>query len=579
MSYTALARRYRSTQFDEVVGQDAIARTLASAIERDRVAHGYLFCGTRGVGKTTMARLFAKAVNAPGDEPKDVAQAIMEGRDTDVVEIDAASNRGVEEARELIANCIYSPMRGRYKIYIIDEVHMLTREAFNALLKTMEEPPAHVKFILCTTEAHKVPPTIQSRCQRFDFRAISVHDIGEHLKFVVGKEKVKAEPALLQAIARLGNGSMRDALSLLDRVMASGEKKLTLALLEELLGLPASDLVDGLIGACADGEPGEALPRAEALVASGVSIDQVLESLITRLRDLMVLSACGEATGLVDFDDDSRAHAFALASRFDAAALVHMIALCENTMQRCKSSTTPRALLDALVVRMAMTERIADVAALLRGAPEPAGADGPARGGGGPQKKARAAAAEPEPALIGPGAPPRTPPAPPLDAPTPEPEAPIAPLAPDAGEQEVWSRVRELGSDSAAMRARLRMLELDSIREGKATICVDSSATLTWAQSESRRLTELLRRATGREHRLEFVVDSGRSAPVLEDAAQAQRAMDEALDHPLVKKAIELFDARVVRVERTPLRREAESDDDTPDAPAEGADDPTPPQP
>ena len=229
MSYTVLARRYRSTSFDEIIGQEAIARTLRNAIEQDRVAHAYLFVGTRGVGKTSTARVFAKVLN--GGDDQEVEAAIMAGGDTDVIEIDAASNRGVDEARGLIANSIYRPLRGKYKIYIIDEVHMLTREAFNALLKTLEEPPEHVKFILCTTEAHKVPATIQSRCQRFDFRNISTADIAGHLGAIVERESLSADEDVLHAVARLGNGSMRDALRLLDRLMAAGPagESLTLA--------------------------------------------------------------------------------------------------------------------------------------------------------------------------------------------------------------------------------------------------------------------------------------------------------------------------------------------------------------
>jgi DNA polymerase-3 subunit gamma/tau len=188
MSYTVLARRYRSQDFDQLVGQEAIARTLQAAIDSSRVAHAYLFCGTRGVGKTSTARIFAKALNGSAAQKKgsksgeEIDNAIMSGKDTDVIEIDAASNNSVDQARELIANSVYRPMRGPYKIYIIDEVHMLSTAAFNALLKTMEEPPEHVKFILCTTDPHKVPATIQSRCQRFDFRNIPVSNIAEHLK-------------------------------------------------------------------------------------------------------------------------------------------------------------------------------------------------------------------------------------------------------------------------------------------------------------------------------------------------------------------------------------------------------------
>jgi DNA polymerase-3 subunit gamma/tau len=364
MSYTALARRYRSTGFDDIVGQEPVARTLKAAIESGRVAHAYLFTGTRGVGKTTMARVFAKALNSSGSA--EVDQAIMTGQDTDVIEIDGASNNSVDDARELIANSVYRPMRGPYKIYIIDEVHMLSTAAFNALLKTMEEPPEHVKFILCTTEAQKVPPTIQSRCQRFDFRAIPMSVIADRLAFVVKNEKLKAEPELLSMVARLGNGSMRDALSIMDRLMASGEKKLTVELLEGLMGLAPRELVGKLIDAFADGDPKPALDSAASLLATGTGPDQLLESLIERLRDLMVLCACGPETSLVELTGDARKEEVERSQRFDAAGLVHMIALSESVQRSTRSSANPRALLDALVVRLAMTEKLADVTTLVR---------------------------------------------------------------------------------------------------------------------------------------------------------------------------------------------------------------------
>ncbi len=364
MAYTVLARRYRSRDFDEVVGQEPIARTLQNAIKANRVAHAYLFCGTRGVGKTTMARIFAKALN--GGSPE-VDQAIMSGQDTDTIEIDAASNTGVENVRELIANAAYRPMRGKYKVYIIDEVHMLSTSAFNALLKTMEEPPEHVKFILCTTDPQKVPATIQSRCQRFDFRNIPSTQITEHLERIVKDEGLKAEPELLHAVARLANGSMRDGLSLMDRLMAAGEKKLTTKLLEELLGLPDRELIARFVDALADGDPAPALQIVDELLSRGTSADQVIETLVNRFRDLMILAACGPQTPLVDLSDEARAAEAARAERFDAAGLVHMIALCENVQRAVKSSATPRALLDALAVRLALTEKLADVTALVSG--------------------------------------------------------------------------------------------------------------------------------------------------------------------------------------------------------------------
>ncbi|MDP1660400.1 MAG: DNA polymerase III subunit gamma/tau [Phycisphaerales bacterium] len=366
-SYLVLARKYRSQTFDQLVGQEATVNTLLTAIKLGRVAHAYLFTGTRGVGKTSSARLFADAINNPEAEPA-IRKAILSGQDTDTIEIDAASNSGVDEARDLIANSVYAPMRGRRKIYIIDECHMLSTAAFNALLKTMEEPPAHVVFILCTTETHKVPATIQSRCQRFDFRNIGVPQIAAHLAAILKKEGFSAEEELLFQVARLGNGSMRDALSLLDRLIAAGEKKLTLPMLERLLGLPDRDVVASLVDAIAAADAAQALDVTGALMTKGVSIDQLLSTLAERFRDLMVLSACGPETSLVELSDESRAIAARQAARFDAAGLVHMITLVESVAGRAKSSSFPRALVDALIVRLAMAEKFADVTALVTGA-------------------------------------------------------------------------------------------------------------------------------------------------------------------------------------------------------------------
>jgi len=378
MSYLVLARKYRSQTFDELVGQQGIVRTLMGAIGAGRVAHAYLFTGTRGVGKTSSARLFADALNNPQGDAE-LRRAILTGQDTDVIEIDAASNNSVDNARELIANSVYRPMRGRKKVYIIDEVHMLSMQAFNALLKTMEEPPEHVVFILCTTEAHKVPATIQSRCQRYDFRPISAAAIAGHLGQVVKAEGYSAGDDVLFMVAKLGNGSMRDALSLLDRLMAGGEKKLTSEHLERLLGLPDGELVGQLLEAVCAGDPAGALERAGELLGKGVSVDQLLTTLADRLRDLMVIRACGEQTELVELSDTARAQSASLAGRFDPAALVHTIALVESVAGRARGSSFPRALVDALMVRLAMTDRLADAAGVVMRASAMAGGIG---GGG-----------------------------------------------------------------------------------------------------------------------------------------------------------------------------------------------------
>src|SRR5438874_1729315 len=217
MSYTVLARRYRSRTFDEVVGQEHVAQTLKKAINSQRIAHAYLFCGTRGTGKTSMARILAKALNcekAKGPTPSPCGQcesckSIARGEDIDVIEIDAASNTGVDNVRDLIANSQFHPARSRFKVYIIDEVHMLSKQAFNALLKTLEEPPGHVKFILATTEPEKVLPTILSRCQRYDFRNIPTREIVAHLNAICKEEKIQAEEDALLLVAKAGAGSMR----------------------------------------------------------------------------------------------------------------------------------------------------------------------------------------------------------------------------------------------------------------------------------------------------------------------------------------------------------------------------------
>ncbi|MBL4701382.1 DNA polymerase III subunit gamma/tau [bacterium AH-315-I18] len=385
MSYTVLARRYRSTAFEGVIGQEPIAQTLKNAIKSGRIAHAYLFSGTRGVGKTSMARIYARALNAPATipdcpvppgeheyPPEDVQQrmatAIMAGDDLNVIEIDGASNRSVEDARQLIGNASLAPTgNARFKIYIIDEVHMLTKEAFNTLLKTMEEPPAHVKFILCTTEPHKVLATIQSRCQRFDFRNLPSARIAEHLTNVLKQEKIEAQADAIWQVARLGNGSMRDALSLMDRLIATGKFPLSAKILEEMLGLPPVEQVVGLVEAMAAGDIGKTLTQTAALIDGGIAVEQFFDVLIERLRVLMLVAACGKDSELVELADDARDLAATQAQSFDAAGIVHMIALCENVQRTCKLSSNPRALLDAAMVRLALAEKMADVSAVLQG--------------------------------------------------------------------------------------------------------------------------------------------------------------------------------------------------------------------
>ncbi len=365
--YQVFARRYRSRSFAELIGQDSIANTLRNAITLGRTAHAYLFCGTRGVGKTSMARIFARALNAIDSlsERDAIAQSILRGEDLDVIEIDGASNRGVDDARDLIAGAGLAPARSPYKIYIIDEVHMLTQPAFNALLKTMEEPPAHVKFILCTTEPHKVPATIQSRCQRFDFRSIPTSLIAEHLARVLADEKLTADEVVLLQVARLANGSMRDGLSLLDRLVAASSGHLSQTLAREVLGLPDEELLESLMRAIACGDPAGGLTAAASLLEAGMSPEHALDTIAARLRDCLLVRTCGAETAMVDLPRESRQQLAQHAEHFDPPALVHLITLCDGAVRNVRGSSVPRALFDAVVARLCMSEHFVTAATLL----------------------------------------------------------------------------------------------------------------------------------------------------------------------------------------------------------------------
>ena len=347
-------------------------RTLRNAIAQQRTAHAYLFCGTRGVGKTSTARIFARELMTHGltmqgeAEPgSDVIDAIFRGEDIDVVEIDGASHNGVNEARELISNAGLMPARMPYKIYIIDEVHMLTTPAFNALLKTMEEPPGHVKFILCTTEPQKVPQTIQSRCQRFDFRSISDQQIADHLGSILDAEGIGFEPAVPLEIARLADGSMRDGLTLLDRVVAASGDAIDARTLEEVLGLPDETLVDALVSAIVGGDGGGALRATAELVANGMAHSRVLDVLAERLRRLLVAVTCKGDTELLGLTPEAADRARTLADGLDSGAVVQMIVACDAGARTIRLSAASRALLDAVVVRLCLIDQFASAAGLL----------------------------------------------------------------------------------------------------------------------------------------------------------------------------------------------------------------------
>jgi len=373
MSYTVLARRYRSGTFEEVIGQEQIAQTLKKAIETGRIAHAYLFCGARGTGKTSTARILAKCLNclkhdAPTSKPCtkcDVCVAVARGDDIDVLEIDAASHTGVDNVREIISNAHFRPARARFKVYIIDEVHMLSKSAFNALLKTLEEPPEHVKFILATTEPEKVPATILSRCQRYDFRNITTRQIAAHLAAICKQEKAHADEAALMLVARTAAGSMRDALSLLERLLSVGESRLTAADAERLMGLPKWQSLLELVSAIGDSDVGRTLTKAGAMLAEGMSGDALAAALAEQLRDLLILRTCPADADLVDASATATADLKREAEKFDPSALVQDITLLEEARRQMRQGHGGRALLDAVLARLAMADQFASMDQLL----------------------------------------------------------------------------------------------------------------------------------------------------------------------------------------------------------------------
>jgi DNA polymerase III subunit gamma/tau len=419
VSYLVLARKYRPQTFEDLVGQDHVARTLANAIARGRVAHAFLFTGVRGVGKTTSARLLAKCLNCVGPDAKLTGptatpcnacapcREITAGQDLDVQEIDGASYNGVDEVRRLQEGMSFRPARDRFKVYIVDEVHMLSTAAWNAFLKTLEEPPPHVKFIFATTEVHKVPITILSRCQRYDFKLIPTQAIARRLEQVLSQEGIKADAPAVQVLAREAAGSMRDAMSLLDQVIAFSGLELTGNDVTRVLGVADRKVLHELASALVTGDAAACLGVVERLAQHGFDLPHVARDMLQHLRNLVVAKVCaaekgrsaqpaGSASGgpslreLLDLADEEIGEVVELASRAEVDDLSRLFQGFSRAFDEIVKSGQPRTALEMALVRLArrppllpldeLLARVGDLERRLGGAPPP----GPApRGGGG----------------------------------------------------------------------------------------------------------------------------------------------------------------------------------------------------
>ena len=363
MSYTALYRKWRPRVFGDVKGQDHIVTTLQNQIRSERIGHAYLFCGTRGTGKTSVAKIFAKAVNC--EHPEDGSpcgecpscQQIQAGTSLNVVEIDAASNNGVENIREIRDQVQYPPTEGKYRVYIIDEVHMLSTGAFNALLKTLEEPPSYVIFILATTEVHKIPITVLSRCQRYDFRRITVDTIADRLKELTDAEGMAVEDRALRYVAKAGDGSMRDALSLLDQCAAFhyGET-LTYENVLDVLGAVDNRVFRELFGALRSGQTKECILRLEEMVIQGRELSQFVADFIWFLRNLLILKTADEAEELLDMSEDNLKQLREDAALADENVLMRYIRVFSEVLNQIRFAAQKRVLVELAFIRLTKPE-------------------------------------------------------------------------------------------------------------------------------------------------------------------------------------------------------------------------------
>ena len=553
-SHAALARKYRPKTFAELIGQEAMVRTLRNAFASGRIAQAYMLTGVRGVGKTTTARLIARALNyeAPGADGPTLdmegegihCRAILESRHLDVVEMDAASHTGIDDVRELIDSAHYKPNTARYKVYIIDEVHMLSKQAFNGLLKTLEEPPGHVKFIFATTEARKVPVTVLSRCQRFDLRRIEIEPLTAHLASVVEQEGAAAERPALALIARAAEGSVRDALSILDRAIAFGSGRVEADAVRGLLGLADRGRVFDLLETVLRGDAGGALTLLSALTADGAEPGQAVADLADAVHAVTLAKAAGTADPAAS--EAERARAADLAARLKMPVLARAWQMLLKGYDEVRSSPRPQAAADMVLVRLAYAADLPTPGELAR-----ASRDGDAA----PAPRPERAAPQPSPA-------PRKP-APAESSVKAMPSAEAAQLQPDPAEDvslQSFDDVVALAEAKRDLKLRNALLEQVRLVDFKP-----GAIQLKLLPNAPRDLTQDLRKKlagwTGRLWSVDFSESEGKPPLGQQRREKEKREIDAVSEHPAVREVLEHFpDAKIVAVRPAP-REDAETDE------------------
>ncbi len=591
--YTVVARRYRPQVFDELVGQVHVVTALGNAIRQNRVGHAYLFTGARGVGKTSAARIFAKCLNCvtgPTATPCntcDVCRLVATGEDIDVIEIDGASNRGIDEIRELRSNAGVRPSRAPYKIYIIDEVHMLTGPAFNALLKTLEEPPPHVRFIFCTTDPQKIPVTVVSRCQRFDFLPVETGTIARRLAEIATAEGVAADAEALELLARRAGGSMRDSQSLLEQLLGGTEGRITAADVNGLLGTTDLTSVAAVVRAIAASDPGGGLKAVHAAIAGGADPARLALQLVGYVRDLMALKTGCDADVLLHVMPGDLAEARELTAASELEHLLATLQILDSATVQMQSSPHARILLEAATVRAATLQNVRSMTELLAAAHSAAL---PANAARAPAPVA--AAALPKPVVAHPlpaeSLPAKSPPAesPPAElpaaiekehAPPPvepkkkpvaaasdgEPAGPLDQAHATGLWQQLIARLDEAGDMLAGMVSGFSRVEAAADNLVTVTLTEEYNCRLCRDEARKKRLEAAFAGIAGRHVRLDFRFDTAAATSFRPAAQRLTRAEQQRqlAQNPLVRQLIETFDAEITDFQLAAGKRSVATDE------------------